>query len=265
MISLIRAVWRYRVFIASSITNELRVRFSRSILGGLWLILNPLVQVSIYALILSNLLSAKLPQIDSKYGYAVFLIAGLVGWTFFNEIISRTVNVFVENANLMKKMSFPRITLPLIVAGSCALNYVCLLLAAFVIFTIIGHGLNFTMLAWIPLLFFITAGLAMGLGLLLAIFNVFTRDIGLAAPIVLQIWFWLTPIVYPLAIIPEAYHAWFNYNPLYHLVRAYQVVLLEGVTPDYESLLILAGLSVALFIIALVLFRASSEDVVDAL
>ncbi|HDO26019.1 MAG TPA: ABC transporter permease, partial [Nitrospirae bacterium] len=127
MFGMFRSMWQYHHFVLSSIRNEFKSRFVRSKLGGLWVIINPLSQVLIYALILSNVLAAKIPGIENKYSYAIYLMAGLLAWTLFNEIITRCLNLFIEQGNLMKKMSFPRITLPSIVIGSCLINYILLL------------------------------------------------------------------------------------------------------------------------------------------
>ncbi len=104
MLNMLSSLWKYRYFIFSSIRNELISRFVRSKVGSLWVIINPLSQVLIYALILSNVLAAKLPGIESQYAYAVYLMAGLLVWTLFNEIVSRCLNLFIEQGNLMKKL-----------------------------------------------------------------------------------------------------------------------------------------------------------------
>ncbi|MEY4504149.1 MAG: hypothetical protein RL154_442, partial [Pseudomonadota bacterium] len=119
---ILKAIWAYRYFILSSIRTEFRSRFTRSKLGGVWMILNPLAQVAIYALVLSAVLSAKLPGITSQYAYAIYLMAGTLGWSLFAEILGRSLNIFVDNGNLIKKMSFPKIALPMITAGSALAN-----------------------------------------------------------------------------------------------------------------------------------------------
>ena len=103
------------------------------------MVLNPLAQVAVYALILSNVLSAKLPALDSPYGYAVYLMAGLLAWGMISEIITRCLTLFIENGNLMKKVSFPRICLPLIAVGHCLLNNLILLICMVAMFFLLGH------------------------------------------------------------------------------------------------------------------------------
>lgn len=259
-----RDLWRYRHFIFSSIRNELITRFARSKLGGLWMIINPLAQVAIYALILSNVLAAKLPGIESQYAYAIYLMAGLLAWTLFNEIISRCLNLFIEQGNLMKKMSFPKITLPTIVVGSCLLNSTLLFIAMLGIFALLGHQFNMVMLWLIPLTL-IVVGLALGIGLILGVMNVFLRDIGQVTPIILQMLFWFTPIVYPVSIIPEGYRHWLNLNPMYPLTDAYQQILVYGNSPNWKGVLFIAAIGLVLTGISLFMFRRASAEMVDSL
>lgn len=264
MFGMFSDLWRYRHFVYSSIRNELISRFARSKLGGLWMIINPLSQVAIYALILSNVLAAKLPGIENKYAYSIYLMAGLLAWSLFSEIISRCLNLFIEQGNLMKKMSFPRITLPTIVVGSCILNNFLLFVAMLAIFALLGHEFNVAML-WLLPLSIIVIMLALGIGLILGVMNVFLRDIGLLIPIILQVWFWFTPIVYPENIIPESYRHLLSYNPMYPITNAYQQILVYNTQPDLDSLLMIIVISCALILFSLFLFRRASPEMVDVL
>jgi lipopolysaccharide transport system permease protein len=265
MFGMLQGLWKYRSFVLSSIRNELVSRFSRSKLGGLWLIINPLSQVLIYALILSNVLAAKLPGIESQYAYAIYLMAGLLAWTLFNEIVSRCLTLFIEQGNLMKKMSFPRITMPIIVVGSCLLNNILLFVAILGIFALLGHEFSITMLWLIPLTLIVLL-FALGLGLILAVLNVFLRDVGQVIPIILQVWFWFTPIVYPVNIIPEAYRHLLSLNPMYSITDAYHQVLVYNVSPTLDGgLLITAGIALVLMLVSLFIFRRASAEMVDVL
>ena len=198
---MLRSLWLYRHFVLSSIRNELVSRFARSKLGGLWMLINPLAQVLIYALILSNILAAKLPGIDNKYAYAIYLMAGLLAWNLFSEIISRCLNVFIEQGDLLKKMRFPRITLPTIVVGSCVLNNVLLFVAMLGVFLVLGHQFSWVMLWLIPLTIIVVM-LGTGIGLVLGIVNVFLRDIGQAFPIIL-----LGLVLVDTYCLPGKYHS----------------------------------------------------------
>ncbi len=259
-----KSLWLYRYFVLSSIRNELVSRFARSKLGGLWMIIQPLSQVLIYALILSNILAAKLPGIDNKYAYAIYLMAGLLAWNLFSEIISRSLTLFIEQGNIMKKMSFPRITLPTIVVGSCGLNNILLFISMMGIFLLLGHQFSFVTFWLIPLTFIVIM-LALGIGLILGIMNVFIRDIGQAIPIILQIWFWFTPIVYPESIIPESYRHLLALNPMYHITNAYHQVLVYNQMPDINGLISVFFIACVLVLVSLFLFRRASAEMVDVL
>lgn len=264
MRELFLAVWRYRYFIASSVRNELRVRFIRSKLGGLWMVIHPLMQVLIFALILSEVLAAKLPGIDNKYAYALYLMAGMLSWNLFAETISRCVNLFIDSGNLMKKMAFPRICLPLIAAGTLLVNNLLLVVAIFAVFAALGHYPSEQAL-WLPVLIALNLVLAMAVGLVLGVLNVFMRDIGQVVPVILQALFWLTPVVYSLSVLPERYQAWFKFNPLYPLVTSYQNVLVFNKPPLWGDLGWLALVAALAGVVALSLFRKASPEMVDVL
>lgn len=258
------AAWRYRFFIISSIKTEFRTRFIRSRLGGIWMILNPLAQVLIFAFVLSAVLSAKLPGISSQYAYSIYLMAGILGWSLFAEIVNRCLTLFIDNGNILKKLAFPKIALPLIVMGSALVNNALLLASILVIFGILGHSSG-TALFYLPALMAVTIALAMGLGLVLGVLNVFMRDIGQIVPVVMQFLFWFTPIVYMVNVIPEKYRGWLSLNPLIPIVNGYQQILLYNRAPEWAGLLEIAVVAVLLLAFALLLFRKASHEMVDQL
>ncbi len=132
----LREIWTYRFFIINSIKNEFMVKFVRSKLGLFWMILHPIAQVAVYALVLSTVLAAKLKGIESQYAYALYLMAGFLAWSLFSDIVTKSLNIFVENDNLIKKLSFPKIALPIITAGSSLVSNILLLCAIIFIFTL---------------------------------------------------------------------------------------------------------------------------------
>lgn len=261
---MIQSIWAYRNFIFSSIKNEYQTRFARSKLGALWMVLHPLAQVAIYALILSSVLAAKLPGIDNKYAYAIYLMAGMLGWSLFAEVFNRCLTVFIDNGNLIKKMAFPRIALPLIVVGSGVLNNLLMLLAVVVIFGLLGHLPSLAFL-WLPVLMLVTLALAIGMGLTLGIMNVFMRDIGQVAPVLIQFWFWLTPIVYMATLIPEAYRDLLMLNPMTGIVMSYQSVLVYNQSPDIGVLFYPVIMALAFIGLAVHFYRQASEEMADVL
>jgi lipopolysaccharide transport system permease protein len=264
MIETFARTWRYRFFIFSSIKTEFHTQFIRSRLGGLWMLLQPLSQVLIFAFVLSEIMSARLPGTRDHYAYSIYLMSGILAWSLFTEILNRSVSLFIENGNLLKKISFPKMALPLIVLGRALVNNILLLLAMLVIFALLNHypGLN---ILYLPFLIILTSAFALGLGLTLGVLNVFIRDIGQLVPIIVQIWFWFTPIVYVANIIPEQYQHYLAFNPMVSIAQAYQSVLLYNQEPHWTSLINIFALSVILLVIALVIFRKASPEMVDQL
>jgi lipopolysaccharide transport system permease protein len=258
------AIWKYRYFILSSIKNDLRIRFIRSKLGATWMVIHPLMQVLIFATILSEVLSAKLPGVDNKYAYALYLMAGTLCWTMFAETLSKSLTLFIDSGNLLKKMAFPRICLPLIAGGTMLVNNVLLLLAIFAVFAVMGHYPTAQAL-WLPVLMLLTLAFAMSIGLLLGVLNVFMRDIGQVVPVILQAMFWLTPVVYNISILPEHLQHLFRLNPMYPLVTSYQNVLLYDKPPMWHELAVMFAVTVVIGFVALVVFRRASPEMVDAL
>lgn len=260
----LRAIWAYRFFIISSIKTEFKTRFIRSRLGGIWIVLNPLAQVAIYALVLSAVLSAKLPGIDSQYAYAIYLMAGMLSWSLFSEVFTKSLNIFIENGNLIKKMAFPKIALPLIVTGSALINNMFLFIAVLVVFGLLGHTPTFALL-WFPLLVVITLALALGLGLTLGILNVFMRDIGQMMPILLQFWFWLTPIVYVSTILPPKYQDILLINPMTGVILSYQNIFVYSKSIDFNTLIYPITIALISIFLALFMFFRANEEMADVL
>lgn len=264
MKNMLLAVWAYRFFIISSIKTEFRSRFARSRLGGVWILIHPLALVLVYALILSQIMTAKLPGVASPYAYPIYILAGMVGWTLFSEILNRSLTIFIDNGNLLKKMSFPKLSLPLITIGSVLINFAFLFVMMFVVFGFLGH-LPYHALQWVPLLIVLTVGLATGLGLFFGILNVFMRDIGQVMNIILQFWFWLTPVVYMVSIVPEKYHGLFMLNPLTGVIMGYQNVLLYDKAPNLSLLVYPTVFATIFLVLAIMLFRKANEEMADVL
>lgn len=264
MKEMLYSIWRYRHFILSSIKNDLRSRFARSKLGAAWMILQPLAQVAIYALVLSRILAAKLPGIHSRYAYVIYLMAGMVAWALFNEVLLRSMNMFVDNGNLMKKIVFPRVSLPLITAGSALVNNVFLLVVSIVVIVLVGHPLGIAMI-WLPVLVGINLLFSISLGLILGVLNVFLRDVAQVMNVVLQLLFWMTPIVYMPSIIPPSLLGFMKLNPLYHIVTDFQDVVLFNREPGLVGLTTILGLSLLMFVFALFLFRRAAPEMADVL
>ncbi len=261
---LLKGLYAYRGFVLSSVKREFQLKYRNSALGSIWAVLNPLAMILVYTVIFSEVMQARLPGVNSTFAYSIYLCAGMLTWGFFAEIASRTQNVFLEYANLLKKLSFPRISLPVIVILNAGLNF-SIVFTLFTLFLILsGSFPGWVFLGIFPVLT-IQVMFAVGLGMILGVLNVFFRDVGQFFGIFVQFWFWLTPIVYPAEILPEKARALLALNPMLPLVQAYQGVLVKGQWPEWSSLVAVALIGLALCILGLHLFRKHAGEIVDEL
>ena len=261
---MLKAAWHYKHFIWSSIKSEINGKYARSKLGGVWLFIQPLAQAAILAIVLSQLIGARMSGIDSDYAYAVYLLSGMLAWNLFSEATSSAVSMFRDRANLLKKVNFPRICIPAIVVGTALTNHAMMMIVVVSIVAFLGV-LPQSALLLLPLIILLNIVFAVSLGLILAIFDVFLRDVGHAWQVFLQFWFWLTPIVYAPDILPAPVKAFMQYNPMYHIVHSYQQVIAYGQLPNAAPLIGLSIITLALVALGGFLFVRASNDVVDAL
>ncbi len=261
---LLRGIWAYRGFIIGSVKREFQVKYRYSLLGALWTILQPLAQILVYTVIFSQVMRAKLPGMQDSYAYSIYLCGGILTWGLFAEITTRAMTVFLDHSNLMKKVSFPRICLPVIVICNALINF-SIIFGLFVAFLLLsGHFPGWPFLALLPLLLLVVM-LAIGIGMLLGVLNVFFRDVGQLFSIVIQFWFWLTPVVYAPEILPPEVRDWIGYNPMAHIIGAIQYILLHADWPDWSSLWPSLVLALLLCAAGLQVFRKRTGEMVDEL
>lgn len=260
---LIRSLWAFRGFVASAIAAEYRARFARSRVGFAWIVLQPLFQVAIFALVLAEVLGARLPGVDSTFGYAAYLLTGILAWSLFAELLQRLATVFIDNASTLKKLNVPRAALPLVVVGSVGITHLALMAILLVALPLLGFPPTAKWL-WLPVLTGITAALAMGIGILIGTVNVVVRDAAQVLGVVLQLGFWLTPVVYHPSVLPDALQPWVMANPMAVMVVAFHDVMLFDAHPGW-AVAGVAAAALALNALGWVVFRRASADVVDAL
>ena len=264
LLSLYRSLRSYRGFILGSVKREFQARYRNSLFGALWTVLNPLSMIVVYTVIFSQIMRARLPGVDDGLAYSVYLCAGLLTWGLFAEITSRSQSMFLENANLLKKISFPRICLPVIVLINSGINF-AIIIALFLGFLLVtGRWPGMVLLALLPLVA-LQMMFCAGLGMVLGVLNVFFRDVGQLFAICLQFWFWLTPIVYPITILPEWVQRLLQLNPLTNLFSSYQNLFLYGQWPVWSSLLPIFVTGIVFCLIGLRLFRQRVGEMVDEL
>jgi lipopolysaccharide transport system permease protein len=257
-------LWASRGFIFSNVRREFQVKYANSLLGFAWNVINPLAIIVVYTVIFAQVMRAKLPGVDNPFAYGIFLCSGILVWGLFAEITSRSLNMFVENANLLKKLRFPRACLPTVVLLNALLNFSII----FVIFTafllVSGNFPGASYLSLFPLILLLVV-FSVGLGLILGVLNVFFRDVGHAFAVINTFWFWLTPIVYAPNILPEWTLSLMVFNPLAAFFGAVQDVLVRGLWPAWDKLYYMGISGVALCVLGLRLFSRYSSEMVDEL
>ncbi|MDN0121530.1 ABC transporter permease [Yersinia frederiksenii] len=258
------AIYRYRGFILGSVQREFQAKYQKSMLGATWLVLQPLSMILVYTLVFSQVMKARLPGDVGIFSYSIYLCIGIITWGLFAEIVGRGQNVFIENAGLLKKLNFPKICLPIIVILSALINFI-IIFSLFVVFLIVTdnfHPISIIALI-IPLV--IQVLFATGLGISLGVINVFFRDVGQFVTVLLQFWFWFTPIVYVMSTLPKGAQSLLRFNPMAILVDNYQQIIIKQHMPNWSALWPVATIAVFLCILGMHLFRKHSADMVDEL
>lgn len=258
-------IWHYRQFIYSCVKRDFKARYTGSMLGILWTVFQPLAMILVYTLIFSQVMKSKLAGMEAvPYAYSIYLCSGVLTWGMFQEMLFGCINVFFTNANLMKKVSFPRICLPAITVCSAFLNFIIGFLI-FCIFMLLIGKFPWSVAPFLPVILSVQIIFTVGLGIGLGVLNVFFRDIGQMMGVILQFWFWFTPVVYPLSIVPERLVWLLNFNPMYHIISAYQHVFVYGCLPDMVGLFGALAVSLLLSAWSLHIYRKHVGELVDEL
>ncbi len=223
--------------LVSFIKRDFKTRYMGSVLGGYWNFIHPIALILIYSVIFSGVMRVRFPEDLGNHplGFTIYLCSGILPWTAFAEMLSRTTNIFHENANLIKKVYFPKEILLFVATGSIGLTFAISLAVLLAFLLVSGHGIGMSVLT-LPLLLLMQVLFASGLGMILGIFNVFFTDVSHVLTIVLQVWFWLTPIVYRLEQIPQTLRIFAYLNPYYYLASLYQTVLYHKEMPTWSAM-----------------------------
>ena len=269
---------RHRELLGSFIWRDLKARYEGSLLGRLWPILNPLILFCLFYFVFAIILGAKLEargtslsDAEAKQMYGLYIISGILPWLGFSEGLTRCTGVVLENGNLVKKIAFPSELLP-VYAVVVNLVYFFIGLAVYLVaVTVFFGGLPSTwwwLLVAIPL----QAIFTIGLGLFLGAFNIFVRDTSQIMGLILQLWFFTTPIVYHVGLIEgtdaAALKAFMGLNPLYHLMDLYRTALVpkgyEQLGP-VESATIYAAMAFVTFVLGYSFYLATKGRFADEL
>jgi homopolymeric O-antigen transport system permease protein len=239
-------------------------RFAGSVLGSLWAIIWPMVNLFIYIVIFGKIMGARLPGASQMNAYGIYLAAGLIPWTAFATTINRCTSVFLDKKHIITKVntSFPSLLLHINLSET--ITHVVSMLVFFMILTIQGY--DFHRGLWLlPFLYYLQQLLALGLGLFAAILNVFIRDVREITGVILQLWFWFTPIVYTTDILPSIVQKAISYNPVYIIIQSYQRIFVFNDYPPFEALVLLTIITHFILIFSFLMLRYLEKDIRDFL
>jgi len=235
----------------STISKELKARYKGSILGFLWTFINPLLQLLVYSLLFRYIMRIKVPGVN----YTLFLFVGLVSWTCFSSSLVMGSSVIFTNSNLIKKIFFPRLLLPLASVLGNIVNLLLTLCIMIPVLWISGYGPSLAYLSF-PLVLVIQILLNLGFVLILSALFVYFRDIEHILNVLLMAWMYLTPIIYNDDFLPGNFYHLAKLNPMFPIVLSYQKIFLYGEFPEASSLLYVASFSVFLVFLGHALFNA---------
>lgn len=246
---------QFRYLLSQLVGRDFKVKYKRSVLGVLWSILNPLLMMTVMSLVFTNIFKFQIEGLN----YLVYLMTGLVFFNFFAEATNLAMSSIVGNFNLITKVYVPKYIFPLskVILSLINLGFATIALYAIIIFT--GEGISFAHLL-LPFDFICIFLFALGVALFLAAFSVFFRDMFYIYGIVLTLWTYLTPIMYPLTIIPESYRFLFKLNPLFQYIDYARTIILSAQVPSLKQHLICLGMSLISLAFGVWFFRRRQYD-----
>jgi lipopolysaccharide transport system permease protein len=260
MASGIQQLYATRDLIFAWTYRTIRARYQQSILGGLWAIIQPAATVGIFSIIFTFFV----PVDTNGIPYVVFSYAAMVPWALFTASVTDMVDSLVGNINLVNKIYFPREILPVAAMFARLIDFAIAM--AVLILLMLGYRIQIYLLGWLylPIILMIQVVLALGLGLAGAALNVFYRDVRHIFTLGLQIWFYASPIIYPVSAVPEHFRPFYYLNPMAGVIEAYRAVLLHQQLPDVY-LGISAGTAILIFIIGYWLFKRVEFQFADVI
>ncbi|MCP4682538.1 MAG: ABC transporter permease [Desulfobacterales bacterium] len=239
-------------------------RFAGSALGAIWAFIWPLVNLFIYIIIFGKIMGGRLPGSSDIYSYSIYLSVGLIPWSAFAGAISRSTSAFIDKKHIISKISVSLPSFLIIINLSETITFVITSLFFFLFLIATDYEFH-THLLLFPFLFYLQQILAFGLGLLSATLTVFIRDLREVVGIILQLWFWFTPIIYISSILPDILKKIVVYNPFFILAESYHRLFVYNDMPMMRSLIILCLIAHLFLAASYALFRALEKDVRDFL
>ncbi len=254
----LKSVWEFRDLLTNLIIRDLKVLYRQAALGAAWAVLQPVFAVFIFTVVFGHF--ARMPS--DGVPYAVFAFSAVLPWNYFAEAVRKSSNGLVQDGELVRKVYFPRLVMPLASVIAPLVD----MAIAFVVFLIVmlfyGVMPTWRIIA-IPPLVVLTAGLALGVGLWLGPINVRFRDVKHTVPFLLQIWMYASPVIYPLSIIPENVRGLYSLNPMVGIIEGFRWALLGTESPDLKALGIGIVFTLLLLASGLVFFKRMERFFAD--
>ena len=253
----LRDVWVYRELLYFLVWRDLKVRYKQTTVGVAWVVLQPILTTLIFSVFLGML--ARVPS--DGMPYAIFVFAGLLPWTFLSGALNSSGNSLVGSAHLITKVYFPRILIPIAAVGARLVDFLIsfVVLAGMMAFYRITPTLNLLML--LPLIALVTL-LTLAVGLLASASNVRYRDVGVLLPVLVQLWMFASPVVYPLTLVPPRYRILFSLNPLVGIITGFRSAVL-GLNFEWVPIAVSTAITIVLLVLAVILFRRTERYFAD--
>lgn len=252
-------LWEYRGLFGFLVWRDIKVRYAQTVLGAGWAILQPFLTMIVFTIIFGNFAGISSDGVP----YPVFSLAGLVPWTYFSTAITNSSASLIANTNLITKIYFPRLVIPLspVLAGLVDLAIAFVILAAAMLF----YGVSGTMAAWVvvPLAVLIAAMTAAGVGCWLSALNLQYRDVKYVVPFLVNVWMYASPIVYPMSIIPEEYRLLVGLNPMAGVIEGFRSSLLQTTEVSWPLLGVSLVSSIVFFLTGSLYFRRTERVFAD--
>ena len=254
----LRDLWEYRELLYFLTWRDIKVRYKQTVLGAAWAIIQPFFTMVVFSLFFGKL--AKVPS--DGIPYPIFAYAALVPWTFFANGLSQSSNSLVDNANMLKKVYFPRLVVPL----SSVISGVVDFILAFTVLLgmMLFYGIYPTIhVIWLPFLLLLTLTTSLGVGLWLSAMNVQFRDVRYTVPFLTQFWLFATPIAYPSSLLPEPWRTLYGINPMVGVVEGFRWALLGTETAPGPIIIVSALVALALLVGGAFYFRRMEKTFAD--
>ena len=255
--SYLKKVWHYRSMAWVLAKRDIKIKYAQSLVGIGWVVLQPLVAVAVYTIFFSRLLN-----LDTAYPYVLFVVSGVIFWSLFNYIFSQGSNALLQNQDLIRKLYFPRVLLPFSKVLVAITEFVIVfgLFLGLLVFYGIPPSLKWLVL--IPV-FLGIASFGLGLALLLSAATIRNRDLHHFVPFLIYFGIWLTPVFYPVTIIPSAYAKWLYVNPMASYIQWFRWGFFSEPIHTFSWTGILLGLIV--FFAGIFVFKAQEAKIADSL